>query len=82
MGDAPHEVHRRVVAQWQSAATALAAVRRAEVASLTDEEALLATLDLLDALDRLPPMPPRATSGLVQQQRLFARADTPPDVER
>lgn len=68
------ELVRRVVAQWQAAAPALAAVRREEVAALSDAQALEATLDLLAALDALPPLPPRPSSGLVEQQRLFARA--------
>lgn len=67
------EVERRVVAQWKAATPALAEQRRAEVAALSDEDALAATLDLLDALDLLPPLPPRRSSGLVEQQRLFAR---------
>jgi hypothetical protein len=66
------EIQRLVVAQWRAAAPALAAQRRAEVAALSDEDALAATLDPLDAIDLLPPLPPRRSSGLVEQ-RLFAR---------
>jgi len=66
-----------VVAAWSTAGPALAAVRRAEVAALDDDAALAATLDLLAALDLLPSLPPRPSSGLVEQQRLFALARTP-----
>jgi len=68
------QVTRAVVAQWQAAGPELAAIRRREVAALTNEEALDATLDLLAALDVLPPLPLRRSTGLVAQQRLFARA--------
>lgn len=47
------------------------AIRRAEVARLTDEEALAAAEDLLSMLDRLPRLPCRPTSGLVEQQRIL-----------
>ncbi|CAN5271569.1 hypothetical protein BH23ACT9_BH23ACT9_09380 [soil metagenome] len=63
-----------IVAAWGRAGPALARIRRREVAALTDEDALAATEDLLAALDRLPTLPPRPTSGLVEQQRLFATA--------
>lgn len=68
---ADDKVARRVVGQWRDAGAALAAVRRREVAALTDAQALAATLDLLEMADALPP---RTSSGLVEQQRLFARA--------
>lgn len=71
---ADDKVARRVVGQWRDAGAALAAVRRREVAALTDAQALAATLDLLEMVDALPPLPPRTSSGLVEQQRLFARA--------
>jgi hypothetical protein len=63
-----------IVAAWGRVGPALARIRRREVAALTDEDALAATEDLLSALDRLPALPPRPTSGLVEQQRLFAAA--------
>lgn len=63
-----------VVAQWQRAAPALAGVRRDELRRLTDAEALAAAEELLDLVRLLPP--PTGTSGLVEQQRLFARART------
>lgn len=65
---------RCLVQQWERAAAALHGVRRAEVAALSDRDALMATVDLLEALDRLPHLPPRSSSGLVEQQRWFTRA--------
>lgn len=63
-----------VVAQWRRAGPALAQVRRDELRRLTDAEALAAAEDLLDLLRLLPPA--AGVSGLVEQQRLFARART------
>ncbi len=75
MGDiTPEKEMAARVAAWGRAEAALAALRRQEVAALSDAQALAATLDLLSALDRLPPLPPRPSSGLVEQQRLFAKA--------
>lgn len=68
------ETAPQLVQQWQRTGRAMAEVRRAEVAAMSDDEALAATLDLLAALDRLPALPLRRTSGLVEQQRWFARA--------
>jgi hypothetical protein len=51
---------------------ALAQVRREELRRLTDTEALAAAEDLLDLLRFLPPR--QGKSGLVEQQRIFARA--------
>ena len=61
-----------VVEQWRSAAIALESVRRQELRDLTDEEALQAA-DALLSLVPLAPADERLT-GLVDQQRLFARA--------
>lgn len=63
-----------VVAQWRRAGLALAQVRRDELRRLTDAEALVAVDELLDLVWLLPPPP--GVSGLVEQQRLFARART------
>lgn len=50
----------------------LAEVRREELRRLTNADALAAAEDLLDLLHFLPPR--QGESGLVEQQRLFARA--------
>lgn len=63
---------RAVVLQWRSASVALEAVRRIELRGLTDEEALVAA-DALLSLVPVAPVDERLT-GLVEQQRLFARA--------
>lgn len=49
---------------------ALDALRRRELAELTDAQALRAAEDLLDLINHLPPK--QAGCGLVEQQRLFA----------
>lgn len=64
---------RRVAAQWAGTAETLAALRRRELAALTDADGLAPADDLLQTLDMLPPLPPRPSSGLVEQQRLFAQ---------
>jgi hypothetical protein len=63
-----------VVTQWRRAGPALAQVRRDELRRLTDAEALAAAEELLDLVRLLPPL--TGASGLVEQQRLFARART------
>lgn len=73
-GERASDHSRSVVLQWKRAADALHEVRRAEVAALSDQDALTATCDLLAALDRLPLLPARPSSGLVEQQRWFSRA--------
>jgi hypothetical protein len=60
------------VARWRQAGAALARVRRDELRRLTDAEALVAADELLDLIRLLPP--PTEPSGLIEQQRLFARA--------
>lgn len=61
-----------VVARRRQAGAALARVRRDELRRLTDAEALVAADELLDLIRLLPP--PTELSGLIEQQRLFARA--------
>ena len=60
------------VASRLMAGRALDQVRREELSKLTDDEALAAAEELLDLLRFLPPRP--GQSGLVEQQRIFARA--------
>lgn len=61
-----------VVEQWRLAGPALAEVHRRELRRLSDQEALAAAEALLDLVRYLPA--PQGLSGLVEQQRLFARA--------
>jgi hypothetical protein len=63
-----------VVAQWRQAGPALARVHRDELRQLTNAQVLSAAEELLDLVRLLPPSP--GVSGLVEQQRLFARART------
>ena len=68
------ERHRAWVRAWQETGDALAAVRRAELRALTPEQALRATENLFSFGSGMPVAAARrGTSGLVEQQRLFAR---------
>jgi len=59
---------------WQATGKALEAIRRAELRALTPEKALQATDNLLSLGAGLPlSAERRRTSGLVEQQQLFAR---------
>jgi len=59
------------VASWQRKGQILAEVRRDELRGLSDAEVLAAAEELLDLLRYLPPRD--EPSGLVEQQRVFAR---------
>lgn len=60
--------------QWRRAAVALAEVRQRELAQMTDATALAAAERVLASwVMRVPPQI-NATSGLVEQQRLFQRS--------
>ena len=63
---------RRWVATWQTAGPALDAIRQRELAGLTDDEVRRRIADLFpdDAVDDRPLRP---SSGLIEQQRYFAR---------
>lgn len=62
--------------QWDKAALSLDAVRRRDLQALTDDDVRRAVADLFSV--PLPSgLPPRLTSGLVEQQRLFARLRRP-----
>jgi len=68
------ETQKAWARQWARAGEALAEVRRAELRTLTAEQALAASDDLLSLSDRIPPSSEgRTTSGLVEQQRLLLR---------
>ena len=62
------------MAQWRSAAIALAEQRARELGDLTDAEALAASAALLSLALAVPIDPARLTgSGLVRQQALLHR---------
>jgi hypothetical protein len=62
---------KAAVERWQRTGAALAEVRREELRQMTDADALTAARDLLDLLRYLPAR--QELSGLVEQQRVFAR---------
>jgi hypothetical protein len=56
---------------WESAGRALEALRRRELQAMTDDDVRRAIADIFSGA--MPTdLPPRLTSGLVEQQRLFA----------
>jgi len=56
---------------WQRAGRELSALRRIELQAMTDDDVRRAVADLFSG--PLPPdLPERSTSGLIEQQRLFA----------
>jgi hypothetical protein len=55
---------------------ALGALRSRELAAMTDDDTRRAIADLFTDAP-MPDLPPRTTSGLVEQQRLFARLRKP-----
>lgn len=62
---------KRWAETWDRAGRELSAVRRRELQAMTDDDVRRAVADLFSG--PLPPdLPPRATSGLIEQQRLFA----------
>lgn len=63
---------RRWVVTWERAGRELTRIRREELASMTDEQAKLAALDLL-SIPLPEDLPPKRESGLVEQQRLFSK---------
>ncbi len=68
---------RRWIAQWQAARGALRAQRAAELAALSDDEALAAADALLTVAAIVDlATASRVSSGLVQQQALFHRKAT------
>jgi hypothetical protein len=67
------ETQRAWARTWQATGKALEAIRRAELRALTPEKALRATDNLLSLGAGMPlSAERRRTSGLVEQQRLFA----------
>jgi hypothetical protein len=67
---------KRWAQTWESAGIALDALRRRELAAMTDDDVRRAIADIFTDAP-MPDLPPRSTSGLVEQQRLFARLRKP-----
>jgi len=63
---------KRWAETWDRAGRELARIRRRWLQAMTDDDVRRAIADLFS--DGMPAdLPPRMTSGLVEQQRLFAR---------
>lgn len=67
---------KRWAETWASAGRALEALRRRELQAMTDDDVRRAIADLFSGAAPAD-LPPRTTSGLVDQQRLFARLRQP-----
>ncbi len=67
---------KRWAETWESAGRALEALRRRELEAMTDDDVRRAIADLFSGAS-LADLPPRTTSGLVEQQRLFASLRQP-----
>ena len=67
---------KRWAQTWESAGKALEALRRGELAAMTDDDVRRAIADLFTDAP-MPGLPARTTSGLVEQQRLFSRLRKP-----
>ena len=64
---------REWVKRWADTGKELEAIRRRELEAMTDKQAREAALDLL-TMPLPADLPPRLESGLVEQQRWFAKA--------
>lgn len=63
---------KRWAETWERAGRELARIRREELARMTDDDVRRAISDLFSGAP-MPDLEPRTTSGLVEQQRLFAK---------
>ncbi|MBI2295510.1 MAG: hypothetical protein HYU76_05630 [Betaproteobacteria bacterium] len=62
---------KRWAETWERAGHELDALRRRELRAMTDDDVRRAVADLFSGVAP-DDLPPRTTSGLVEQQRLFA----------
>ncbi|OGA44809.1 MAG: hypothetical protein A3G24_25920 [Betaproteobacteria bacterium RIFCSPLOWO2_12_FULL_62_13] len=67
---------KRWAETWERAGRELALIRRRELQAMTDEDVRRAIVDLF-SVPMPADLPPRTTSGLVEQQRLFASLRQP-----
>jgi hypothetical protein len=63
---------RRWAATWERAGKELTEIERRELQAMTDDQARAAAIALL-SMPLPPDLPERLTSGLVEQQRWFAK---------
>jgi len=69
------ETSRKLVALWQETGPLLERIREAELAAQSPEESRIAAYDMLQFSGLFPTDPEREKeSGLVEMQRIFARA--------
>lgn len=66
------EQQKRLVQQWREAGPLLEQARQEELLRMTPTQRRAASLAVLDLVAKLPCH--RATSGLIEQQRIFMRA--------
>ena len=66
------ELIRKWIETWRLAGPEFEAIRRRELEEMTDAQACEAALDLL-RFPMPPDLPPRTGSGLIEQQRWFAK---------
>lgn len=71
MSDRDEDV-KRWIEIWREAGSTLEAQRRRDLEALTDDDVRRAVADLF-SMSLPEDLPPRTGSGLVEQQRLFAR---------
>ncbi len=72
MNDAEREAARRFVEKWQKAGPAMEKIRREELRNFKHSE----NINMIDALFAIGAKmaKPRTTSGMVEMQRIFAKA--------
>lgn len=63
---------KRWAETWERAGRELARIRREELVRMTDDDVRRAISDLFSGVSTTDPVP-STTSGLVEQQRLFAK---------
>ena len=69
------ELNRRWVEQWRITGPMLEAIKREDLQAMTEAEACAISESLLSAIPfPRPPGPRDHYSGLIEQQRIFARA--------
>ncbi|HZZ27406.1 MAG TPA: hypothetical protein VFE46_05300 [Pirellulales bacterium] len=64
---------RQWVENWKRVGPLLEKIRHEELRALTDDDVVRAFESLSGLLADLPPRPPRASSGFIEQQRLFQK---------
>ena len=74
MSDIPKDLGQKYIAAYREAARIMDALRAAELPSVSTTKTLISLLPAFEACVRERPV--SNTSGLIEQQRIFARART------